>query len=93
MLHFRPPDEQKPFRVAFSKDHPTLYVAHAGDGTDLVPAFSKKLDAVSYLDLFSDPRGHGIAEPCPDAPIFSDCNVLFEACRARRRSTRGRCLC
>eukprot|EP00708_Paratrimastix_pyriformis_P005003 GAFH01003967.1.p1 GENE.GAFH01003967.1~~GAFH01003967.1.p1 ORF type:complete len:263 (-),score=51.05 GAFH01003967.1:67-744(-) len=45
----------------------------------MMDLLGKRLDACNYIDLYADPAGFGISDPMPQAPIFSDCNVLFEA--------------
>ncbi|KAG2392489.1 hypothetical protein C9374_012741 [Naegleria lovaniensis] len=68
-----------PFRVGFSKEHPSEQKAFTGLEDDLLIPFCKSLSCVCYHDLFVAARDHGIVIPCPNAPRFENCNVLFDA--------------
>lgn len=68
--------DQKPFSLALSKEHPSENRAY-GFSDDLLVPFAAHFDAVCYHGLYSSGLSYGIMEPCPNVPLFSNCNELF----------------
>jgi hypothetical protein len=64
------------FTLALSKEHPAEHRAFGFEDDLLVP-FAKHFSSVCYHDLFLGAKQHGIVIPCPDAPRFANCNILF----------------
>ncbi|EFC37633.1 predicted protein [Naegleria gruberi] len=71
--------DQQPFSVGFSKEHPSEHKAFTGSSDDLLVPFCRSVQAVCYHDLYVQGKEYGIVEPCPNAPLFANCTILFEA--------------